>query len=397
MNKAPQSINLRDYFYELPENRIAKKPLANRTDSKLLHYNKGEISHYTFKEITNLLPDNAHLIFNDTRVIPARLHFTKSTGALIEIFLLEPLEPTSEVASAMLVKNKCQWRCMIGNLKKWKEDVILEKSLDDATILKAKLIDRAEQIVELDWGSDLEFVHIVEAAGKIPLPPYINREVTFEDKERYQTVYSNFQGAVAAPTAGLHFDDSIIGSIKNSGRMIDYLTLHVSAGTFQPIKVENAIEHHMHSEQIVISRQLIDNLLSNNFTVAVGTTSMRTLESLYWYGVKLLENDQRFFIEKLYPYQNHMEVSREDALNAILLHMSNKKLDQITGVTEIFLFPGYHFRICKGLVTNYHLPESTLILLIACFIGDDWRKVYQEALTKNYRFLSYGDSSLLIP
>lgn len=397
MENALKAISLKDYSYQLPEDRIAKQPLANRTDSKLLHYNSGEISHHVFKDINEVLPDKANLVFNDTRVILARLHFTKETGALIEIFLLEPIAPIKEVASAMLVKQKCTWKCLIGNLKRWKNDLIIKKELGDNIVLSARIIDRDEQLVELSWDTDLEFVHIVETAGKIPLPPYINREVTFDDKERYQTVYSKFQGAVAAPTAGLHFDDDMIKNIKASGKSIDYLTLHVSAGTFQPIKVDNAIEHTMHSEQIVISKSMVENLLAHDFTVAVGTTSMRTLESLYWYGIKLLSGDNRFYIEKLYPYNNQLNASKKEALVAVLEFMNNEGKESITGVTEIFIFPGYDFKVCQGLITNYHLPESTLILLIASFIGEDWRKVYREALETEYRFLSYGDSSILIP
>ncbi len=397
MNKSRESINLKDYTYQLPENRIAKKPLENRSDSKLLHYEKGKIEHTSFSDIASLLPTKTHLIFNDTRVIPARLHFTKNTGALIEIFLLEPLKPVSEVARAMIVKEKCQWRCMIGNLKKWKDDLILTKELAPDLVLNVKILDRQLQIVELDWNKDIEFVKVVELAGKIPLPPYINREVTFEDVERYQTIYSKSQGAVAAPTAGLHFDNLVIKDIQNKDINIDYVTLHVSAGTFQPIKVENAIEHDMHSEQVVITRQVIENLLEHDSTIAVGTTSMRTLESLYWYGVKLLSGISNFEIEKLYPYENHKPVTRHQSLKAILDYMTEIKTEVITGNTEIFIFPGYKFRLCNGLITNYHLPGSTLILLVAAFIGEDWRKVYNQALQKDYRFLSYGDSSLLIP
>ncbi len=396
MNKAPQPINLSEYTYDLPENRIAKKPLTNRSDSKLLYYKAGEIQHAQFRHIDEFIPQNAHLVFNDTKVIPARLHFTKDTGALIEIFLLEPVAPVNEVASAMLVKNKCQWRCMIGNLKKWK-DQTLRKELSKDTTLQASLVDRENQIVELSWNPDNEFVHIVESAGKIPLPPYINREVTFEDSERYQTVYSKFDGAVAAPTAGLHFDNSIITNLKNKGASIDYVTLHVSAGTFQPVKVENAVEHDMHSEQMVIRKDVIRNLVDNDFTIAVGTTSMRTLESLYWYGVKLLNGNESFVIEKLYPYNQKNSISRKESLSAVLDHMERNDMKTITGFTEIFIFPGYKFKICKGLITNYHLPGSTLILLVAAFIGDNWKKVYNEALANDYRFLSYGDSSLLMP
>lgn len=398
MSNIPSEINLNDFLYDLPEDKIAKAPLTNRSDSKLLVYKTEAISHNSFKSLPDQLPSNAQLVFNDTKVIPARLFFTKETGALIEIFLLEPVAPIKEVASAMLVKKQCQWKCMIGNQKKWKDAQVLSKEVNEEISLNAQLIDRENQLVEFTWNSDMEFVHIIEAAGKIPLPPYINREVTFADKDRYQTVYSSYEGAVAAPTAGLHFDDEVITNLKNAGVRLDYLTLHVSAGTFQPIKVDNAIEHNMHSEQVVVKKETILSLLKSEMTIAVGTTSMRTLESLYWFGVKLLKTTEAsFFIEKLYPYQVKDTPSKNEALEAILNFMERKSIQQITGSTEIFIFPGYQFRICKGLITNYHLPGSTLILLIAAFIGKDWRKIYKEALANDYRFLSYGDSSLLLP
>ncbi|MEQ8475922.1 S-adenosylmethionine:tRNA ribosyltransferase-isomerase [Fulvivirga sp.] len=399
MKNTPTEISLNDYTYNLPEEKIAKEPLKERSDSKLLTYKNGEISHDVFNNIAEHISSGTCLIFNNTRVIPARLFFVKDTGALIEIFLLEPIAPTNEVASAMLVKNTCIWKCMIGNLKKWKEGQALNLALPNGQSLKAKITDREQQLIEFSWDTDEEFVHVLEAAGKIPLPPYINREVTFEDQERYQTVYSKFEGAVAAPTAGLHFDDKTLDSLAIKGVGFDYLTLHVSAGTFQPIKVDNVLEHAMHSEQVVVTFENIENLLNNDFIVSVGTTSMRTLESLYWYGVKLLNSESEFFIHKLYPYQHDAEnlPSKNEALIAVKSHLTENGLTQITGQTEIFIFPGYEFRICNGLITNFHLPGSTLILLVAAFIGEDWREVYKKAIANDYRFLSYGDSSLLLP
>ncbi|MTI40673.1 S-adenosylmethionine:tRNA ribosyltransferase-isomerase [Fulvivirga lutimaris] len=399
MKNTPTEISLNDYTYNLPEEKIAKEPLKERSDSKLLTYKNGILGHDVFNNIAEHIPSGACLIFNNTRVIPARLFFVKDTGALIEIFLLEPLAPTNEVASAMLVKNTCVWKCMIGNLKKWKEDQALRLELHDGQQLKVKITDRQQQLVEFTWDSNEVFVHVLEAAGKIPLPPYINREVTFEDQERYQTVYSKFEGAVAAPTAGLHFDDKTLESLSKKKVDFDYLTLHVSAGTFQPIKVDNVLEHAMHSEQVVVTLENINTLLSKNFIVSVGTTSMRTLESLYWYGVKLINGETEFFINKLYPYDHEAGVlpSKSDALEAVKRYLIEKSLTQITGQTEIFIFPGYKFRICNGLITNFHLPGSTLILLVAAFIGEDWREVYKKAIANDYRFLSYGDSSLLLP
>ncbi len=400
MDEKMKSINLEDYKYELPEEKIALAPLPNRVDSKLLVFNKGNISHERFSNVTAHIPADAHLFFNNTRVIPARLHFLKDTGALIEIFLLEPHAPTKEVASAMLVSGKCVWKCMIGNQKKWKEGQQLSLKLTDgSTILTAYIIDREAQLVEFSWNSIEPFVQIIEMAGKIPLPPYINRDVNEEDLTRYQTVYSKFNGAVAAPTAGLHFDEQIISQLENKGVNIDYLTLHVSAGTFQPIKATNVVDHQMHSEEIIITKANIENLLESNFVVAVGTTSMRTLESLYWYGVKLLKGETEFKIHKLDPYQTKKEAipTKQKALQAVLSFMEMHGFNSLTGQTEIFIFPGYEFKICNALITNFHLPGSTLILLVAAFIGERWREVYNEAIANDYRFLSYGDTSLLIP
>lgn len=396
-------ISLQEYKYDLPDEKIAKYPLQERMSSKLLVYRSGNIEHSAFSRLEQYLPEDSALFFNDTRVIPARLHFKKETGAHIEVFLLEPVLPTRDVAQSMWVRGSCQWKCMVGNLKKWKEDqaLVLQLPMQEHTVaLEAKLVDRASQTIEFNWEEDYTFVDIIQAAGKIPLPPYINREVNDEDKERYQTVYSNHEGAVAAPTAGLHFSDEILKKLEQKGITLNYLTLHVSAGTFQPVKEENVINHPMHSEQVVVTMDNIDALLDNPKVIAVGTTSMRTLESLYWYGVKiLLKNDTNFNIEKLLPYEFEASVlpSPAESFAAIKKRMESNNHEMLIGHTEIFIFPGYDFKVCKGLITNYHLPGSTLILLVAAFIGEDWRKVYQEALDNNYRFLSYGDSSLLLP
>ncbi|MBL6445869.1 S-adenosylmethionine:tRNA ribosyltransferase-isomerase [Fulvivirga sp. 29W222] len=396
-------ISLNDYKYDLPEERIAKFPLNERINSKLLVYSSGNIEHSAFHHLSDHIPNDAALFFNDTRVIPARLHFRKETGAHIEVFLLEPILPTRDVAQAMWIKGSCQWKCMVGNLKKWKDDQVLELMLpmhDKQISLKARVVDRSTQLVEFTWNDTYTFVDVIQAAGKIPLPPYINREVSEEDKERYQTIYSHHEGAVAAPTAGLHFSNQILEKLQQKGVALNYLTLHVSAGTFQPVKEDNVINHPMHSEQVVVTMSNVDALLENPKVVAVGTTSMRTLESLYWYGVKiLLKNDTVFNIEKLLPYQfDHSDLpSAKEAFSAIKKMMTENNIQTLVGHTEIFIFPGYNFKVCKGLITNYHLPGSTLILLVAAFIGKNWRKVYQEALDNNYRFLSYGDSSLLWP
>lgn len=400
---AKEPIRLTDYTYTLPEERIAKFPLQERMNSKLLVYRSGDIEHTHFHQLDQQLPEGCALFFNDTRVIPARLLFTKETGALIEIFLLEPVAPTKDVAQSMWVSGSCQWKCMVGNLKKWKDGQVLTLPLPigHATVsLKAEIADRKTQTISFEWDDDHNFVDVIQAAGKIPLPPYINREVTDADKERYQTIYSHHEGAVAAPTAGLHFSDEILRKIEEKGISLNYLTLHVSAGTFQPIKEDNVLDHPMHSEQIVISLDNLNALMANTKVIAVGTTSMRTLESLYWYGVKiLLKKDTTFKIEKLLPYEFEASLlpEPEEAFGAVKKWMEENQKELIVGDTEIFIFPGYAFRVCKGLITNYHLPGSTLILLVAAFIGEDWRKVYQEALANDYRFLSYGDSSLLLP
>lgn len=384
-------LKLDDFLYELPEEKIAKHPLQDRADSKLLHYHQGEISHHTFDSITDLIPQGSLLMFNNTRVIPARVIMHKDTGAKIEIFLLEPLLPSILHEEVMSSRGSSTWRCMIGNAKKWKMDTSL---VYDEIGLKATRI--FEDQVKFEWGFDLTFSELLIQIGKIPLPPYINREPEKSDEERYQTVYSKMQGAVAAPTAGLHFTDDIISALEKKNVQTDYLTLHVSAGTFQPIKEQEISKHPMHNEQIWVSQQNIEHLLSSNKVIAVGTTSMRTIESLYWFGVKLLNGILEFFIRKDDAY-TFEPVSKEESLNAVLRYMSKQGLTTLQGQTEIFIYPSYEFRLCDGLVTNFHLPGSTLTLLVAAFIGEDWKNVYDRALANNYRFLSYGDSSLLLP
>jgi S-adenosylmethionine:tRNA ribosyltransferase-isomerase len=384
-------LKLDDFLYDLPEGRIAKHPPVNRSDSKLLFYDQGNISHHGFRNISELIPEGSLLVFNDTKVIPARIILHKETGARIEIFLLEPLLPSKVHEEVMNAKNTCTWKCMIGNARKWK----VGNALKHETI-QLEAIRVSEDEVRFEWANDLTFSDLLTEIGKIPLPPYINREVNEADEDRYQTVYSKMKGAVAAPTAGLHFTDDIIQQIQNRNISTDYLTLHVSAGTFQPIKSQNIAEHEMHNEQIWISRKNIENLLNTEQVIAVGTTAMRTLESTYWYGVKLGLGSTDFFISKEDAY-TLSPISRNEALENILAEMDKRGVDQLGGHTEIFIYPGYTFQICKGLVTNYHMPGSTLILLVSSFLGEDWRKIYSEALDNDYRFLSYGDSSLLMP
>jgi S-adenosylmethionine:tRNA ribosyltransferase-isomerase len=391
-------INIQDYTYILPAEKIAATPLAVRDASKLLVYKQGNITHAAFNELADFLPENAFLFFNDTKVIPARLLFKKDTGADIEIFLLNPVAPSTIMAEVMTAKGKCTWHCTIGNLKRWKNGQPLIKEINGGE-LTALLINRSEGLIELRWSSNHTFAEVVTLAGITPLPPYIKREASAEDINRYQTVYSHYEGAVAAPTAGLHFTDNVFESLQQKGIGKDFVTLHVSAGTFQPVKAENALEHTMHHEQVVITRSTIENLMdTEKFVVAVGTTSMRTLESLYWFGVKLLADpNAEFSISQTDPYQNKNLPSSFAALKAVAKHLDKHRLTNLIGVTSIFIYPGYSFQLCKGLITNFHLPASTLMLLVAAFVGDDWKKIYGEALDNHYRFLSYGDSSLLLP
>lgn len=397
-----EAIRLEAFHYELPDPRIARYPLDPRDSSKLLIYKEGRINHNSFTDLPENLPSDTLLVFNDTKVIPARAYFQKESGATIEILLLHPEQPTRVINDAMLVTHSCVWECMIGNKKRWKAADSLKTHIvvnGENVHLQAEYADYEKNHVKLSWNTDAVFLDIVKALGEIPLPPYLNRETEENDKQTYQTVYASHDGAVAAPTAGLHFTDRIFQELQNKGIRRSFLTLHVGAGTFQPIKVSSVTEHRMHSEQVVFTRELINELLLNTETIVpVGTTSLRSLESLYWYGVKLYRSETTSFqIEKLYPYpfEESELPSAKESLRAIAAFMDQEKLDHIVGETEIFIFPGYKFRLCKGLVTNYHQPGSTLILLVAALIGENWKRIYQEALDKGYRFLSYGDSSLL--
>lgn len=398
------SVKLENYLYQLPDEAIAKYPLAERDQSRLLVYRKGNIEHHRFKEVALQLPADSLLFFNNTKVIPARMLFQKDTGARIEIFLLHPVAPSTVISEVLSQQAACSWECMIGNLKRWPDGGTLERKLQvngQEICIKAQLENRATGRVHFSWeANDVRFAELVEAGGEVPLPPYLNRKAEEEDKPRYQTIYSEAEGAVAAPTAGLHFTPAVMESLKEKGIESDYLTLHVSAGTFRPIK-DSVAEHPMHREQIIIRRRNLEKLLqAKGPVIPVGTTSMRTLESLFWYGVKLLKNpDASFFISKdeAYRYAEEAIPAPEQALEAVLQKMKCDGTEELWGETEIFIIPSYRFRLCKGLLTNFHQPESTLILLVAAFIGADWKEVYRQALDKGYRFLSYGDSSLLLP
>jgi S-adenosylmethionine:tRNA ribosyltransferase-isomerase len=391
-----ESIPIKDYWYDLPPDRIAQYPLAERDQSRLLVYRDGMIAHKHFTKINEFLPPLCTLFFNDTQVIPARLFFQKETGAIIEIFLLSPVSPSRLVQQAMEVTGSAQWQCTIGNLKRWPQSAILTKNTDGLTV-NAALINRELGIVEFSWQpASKSFAEVISKTGFTPLPPYLNREAEERDRVTYQTVYSHNEGAVAAPTAGLHFTKQLLDDLHTKGHSTEFLTLHVSAGTFQPVKVENAIDHLMHKEQVIVSRKNIEAILSAKAIVAVGTTSMRTLESLYWYGVKLKTNrNAPFHITQQDAFTLPNNVSAKEAFGHVLDLLDEKKADTLTGETSIYIMPGYTFRVVEALITNFHQPGSTLILLVAAFVGADWKKIYQEALDSNYRFLSYGDSSIL--
>jgi S-adenosylmethionine:tRNA ribosyltransferase-isomerase len=393
-----KEILIKDYGYNLPADRIALHPLPQRDQSKLLVYKNGEIHHIEFSSLSAFLPPHSTLFFNNTRVIPARIFFKKETGAIIELFLLNPVLPSSNIQQSMESKKSNQWVCTIGNLKRWTQGSVLVKT-ENSIKLQASLIDREKGIVEFGWSpEELSFAEVILKMGLTPLPPYLKRKAEESDRHRYQTIYSNFDGAVAAPTAGLHYTETILDDLKKQQHNIEFLTLHVSAGTFQPVKAEKAVDHPMHSEQVVVTRKNIEALLLSKTTVAVGTTSMRTLESLYWYGVKLISQPKsEFVIDQFEPYNQLTDITKRQALEAILCKMDSDYTDVITGQTSIMIMPGYTFKITDILNTNFHQPGSTLLLLIAAFVGSDWRRVYDEALNNQYRFLSYGDSSLLFP
>jgi S-adenosylmethionine:tRNA ribosyltransferase-isomerase len=392
-------ININDFKYDLPPDKIALYPLPERDQSKLLVYQKGDIKHSRFRNLTDFLPAHTFLFFNDTKVIPARLHFKKDTGASIEIFLLAPLHPSTLLSQAMQAMDRSTWKCTLGNVKRWSEGTTLKKVIGE-THLEALLINKEEGIVQFLWTGSKSFAEIIAHSGEIPLPPYLKREVEDADRERYQTVYSHYAGAVAAPTAGLHFTDAVFQDLHKKKVQHDFLTLHVSAGTFQPVKTENAEDHVMHAEQIVVTRKNIENLLiPGRLVIPVGTTSLRTIESIYWFGAKLLRDEfTPFRIFQDDPYlSTTAQPSVEQAIKAVKDFMERSGQETIVGETSIFIKPDYLFKICSGLITNFHQPSSTLMLLVAAFVGNSWQRIYDEALRNDYRFLSFGDSSLLIP
>lgn len=395
-----RDIDINKYDYVLPEERIAKYPLKKRDESGLLYYNQGNIQDHKFYELPDLIPGDVAMYFNNTRVLYARLPFRKPTGGRIEIFCLEPHNPT-DYALNLANKNSCQWKCLVGNLKKWKSGA-LQLLNNEGLGLEAKLIKKNTEyvVVEFTWRVDQSFAHVLEVAGDVPIPPYLNRQAEEQDKQTYQTTYSKVDGSVAAPTAGLHFTEAIFKRLKAKQIPTHEVTLHVSAGTFRPVDHDNVRRHQMHEEFIRVDRATIYSLINHSGSVmAVGTTTVRTLESLYWIGLQIMEKppveEQFFFVDQWEPYQEKANHETNQALQAILDYMDRFDLEHITGNTKIIIVPGYQHRIVKLLLTNFHQPKSTLLLLLASFIGDDWRRLYDHAVLKDYRFLSYGDSCFI--
>lgn len=427
MIKEVQNISIEDYNYPLPDERIAKYPLSERDASKLLVLKNGEISSSHFKNISEFLPQDSLLIFNETKVVRARLQFTKESGAAIEIFCLEPITGNGDYQLAFSSSSPSRWRCLVGNSRRWKNDKLMmevnvsrrvaeSQSLKDTSsqqpttngpkaTLYAERLEKNDNysVVEFSWEpADLSFAEILEAAGEIPLPPYLHREAEASDRERYQTVFAKHEGSVAAPTAGLHFTNELIDSLKKEGVSFEEVTLHVGAGTFRPVSSEKIGEHEMHSETIAVRKSCIENLIKNidKTIIPVGTTSMRTIESLYWMGVMLIEEgleERNIHLNQWFPYKERESLpSAEESLSAILRYMGMYHMEVFHASTALMIAPSCKINIAKALITNFHQPKSTLLLLVSALIGNKWKDVYQYALDNGFRFLSYGDSCLFV-
>lgn len=396
------NIRIEDFCYPLPDERIAKYPLPERDSSKLLHYNGGVVTEYVFRQIPDLLPSDAVLVYNDTKVVPARLHFVRQTGAHIEIFCLEPVDPP-EYNTIFASTSICRWRCVIGNSKRWKDDILsLYNPHGSEAVtgmeLTARLIEKegVTGVVEFSWTNGLPFSNVLEVCGTVPIPPYLNRETEAVDSERYQTLYARYRGSVAAPTAGLHFTEDVLSRIRAKGISTETVCLHVGAGTFLPVKSSLVSEHPMHREPFTVTADFLRTLISSDRTVvAVGTTSVRTLESLYYVGVSCIETGAPHDVEQWAPYSREYSYTLKESLGAIVDYLERSGKDELEAGTRIIIVPGFKFRVVDYLITNFHQPESTLILLVSAFLGGDWRTVYDYALSHDFRFLSYGDSSLL--
>ncbi len=409
MKEDPKHIRISEFNYPLPDERIAKFPLPVRDQSKLLLYRHGEVTEDIFTSLPDYLPANSLMIFNNTKVIQARLHFHKETGALIEVFCLEPIQPNDYALNFQQTEHAA-WLCMIGNLKKWKEGALKR----EITVKGKPLTLTAERgachgtshWVDFRWNNpEITFADILEVFGELPIPPYLNRETQESDKETYQTVYSKIKGSVAAPTAGLHFTPRVLDALREKGVALEELPLHVGAGTFKPVKSEEIEGHEMHTEYISVNRSTLEKLVAHEGkAIAVGTTSVRTLESLYHIGVTLLHNpnatEEDLHVKQWQPYETSLETAATpavDALQAIIAYLDRHHMETLHSSTQIIIAPGYEYRIVKAMVTNFHQSQSTLLLLVSAFLHGDWRKIYDYALAHDFRFLSYGDSSLLIP
>lgn len=401
----PGEIKIQDYTYELPDDRIAKYPLEVRDASKLLIYKNSNIEEDIYRNIAQHIPAETLLVFNQTKVVHARLLFKKPTGGIIEVFCLEPHEQYTDVHTAMLQKGKVWWNCMIGGASKWKHGMVLQLSHDDpAFVLSAHIVERetGAYVLELSWDKeDLTFAEILHYAGKVPLPPYLHRDAEQSDEERYQTIFAKEEGSVAAPTAGLHFTEQVLGSLKVKNIDTAFVTLHVGAGTFKPVKSETMQQHEMHAEWLEVDIATLQTLIAHlqKGIVAVGTTSARTLESLYWIGAKMHTGKpvdlHGIAVTQWEPYEPDIAITTEQALQAIINWLQATGQKKLVTRTQIIIAPGYKFKLIKGLVTNFHQPQSTLLLLVSALIGSNWRKVYEYALQHSYRFLSYGDGCLL--
>jgi S-adenosylmethionine:tRNA ribosyltransferase-isomerase len=405
----PKNISIANYTYELPDEKIAAFPLQQRDASKLLIYKDGIIKEDIYKNISDYLPENSLLIFNNTKVIHARVLFQKLTGGTIEIFCLEPYDAINEFSSIMQKKESVRWKCMIGGANKWKEAVLMKelKIKNEELKIEVRLVEKLSDayVAEFSWQpSHFSFAEIIQQAGETPLPPYIKRKADDNDKERYQTIYAEFDGSVAAPTAGLHFTKDIFSSLAKKNIAVDYITLHVGAGTFKPVKSLLMEGHEMHAEWIDVTKNTVSTILSNlkNNIIATGTTSLRTIESLYWLGVKtILNNDihqDELTLHQWDVYENPLKETNYTAagsLSALIQWMNKKNIERLIIKTQILIAPGYQFKIAKALITNFHQPNSTLLLLVAAAVSNDWRKIYNYAMENDFRFLSYGDGSLL--
>lgn len=403
--KVIRNININDYNYDLPDEKIAKYPLDERDMSKLLVFDGDKIEEDRFRNISTHLPAGSLLLFNDTKVINARMIFEKETGARIEVFCLDPISP-SDYAQAFAQNGRCSWKCLVGNSKKWKDgrlkkSIIVDGKNLDLYITRVREIGNSFEIL-FEWDNpDICFSQIIDVAGNIPIPPYLNRNSEDIDKVRYQTVYSHYQGSVAAPTAGLHFTERVMGDLKKCNIQSDAVTLHVGAGTFQPVKTNNAAEHEMHTEHFIVKRTTIEKIVQylGNITIT-GTTTVRTVESLFCVGAQIFENKdvdaEEFHVSQWEAYEYKDKYDVREILENLLSWMTAKGLEYIRCATQIMIVPGFRFRITDRLITNFHQPKSTLLLLLSAFIGDEWRKVYGYALENNFRFLSYGDSCLFL-